>query len=443
MSVRRSYSAGSISATTRAVRYGPALVVGLLAVTLGLVFGTGPTTASAATLTPCSEAPPTGPIVEMDGEGTLAPTKATRKALRRSGVRQGLIRPASSLTGRPSFPVGSVAYGASSRIGLKGGIKLKRGRRVIQIKGLVATVPAAARKPAVIKARFGGGVRPLFQVKGGKRVRSVGTGELTAKKGTARLTAAAARVLNRKLGLKRKKKLKAKTSFGRFDLYSSYVVTEVEDPKGESPVPAPVKTQPAGSHPVVGATTIKWHVRDSWIDYVNTGAGTSVADGATADPPSGSKNLVYSFNFPFASGWTVPAAGGTSENTLIKGNGTIGFRFCEHTINFTVSDPEIELEGDEVSRLIFRVNGSDGTPFPDTRAVMVKLMPGNAAQRTEEDNGDGTTTVRFEKIPGFVPAEATGIFAGFYQPYDPGFASMNPRPDRFGFLDLTYTYRPD
>ena len=412
---------------------GSALIAGL-AFACAFVALASPATAGAAELAPCAAPPPTGPIVETDGEGTLTTARATRKALRRSGVRQGLVRPASAALGRPTFPVGSVAYAATSRIGLKGGIRLKRGRRSVAAGKLTVAVPTAARKALVLKARLGGAIRPLFRVKGGKRKLNLEGGELTAR-GTARLTPAAARVINRKLGLKRKRKLRAGLSFGRFDLYSSHIVTDVDDPVAEVPEEPPVKERPEGAATVLGATTIKWHVRDSWIDYVATGEGTSVSGGASADPPSGSKHLSYSFNFPFASGWSADAG------SLIKGSGTVGFRFCEHTINFTVSDPEIELGDDATSRIIFRVNGTDGTAFPDRRAIMVKLMPGRAAGHTETDNGDGTRTIAYDRIPGYIPAEGTGLFAGFYPSYDPSFGGGDQasRPDRFGYLSLTYT----
>lgn len=94
---------------------------------------------------------------------------------------------------------------------------------------------------------------------------------------------------------------------------------------------------------------------------------------------------------------------------MVKATGLVGFRYCDNTINFTVADPEIELDGDDNSRLIFRVNGTDGTAFPDQRAVMVKLLPGQAESRLVVNNGNGTTTVSYVKIPGlFLPTGGPG-----------------------------------
>ena len=103
-----------------------------------------------------------------------------------------------------------------------------------------------------------------------------------------------------------------------------------------------------------------------------------------------------------------------------------------------ISWPDFQGE-DRIDRL--DVNRADGTAFPDRRAIMVKLMPGRAAGHTEIDNGDGTKTIAYDRIPGYIPAEGTGLFAGFYPSYDPSFdgGDQASRPDRFGHLSLTYT----
>lgn len=417
---------------------GPALFgVGLVAVLVAVLVGFGAGPAAAAPLQPC-QAKPTGPVVEKEGEFTLAPKRSTRRAWKRSRVRQKLIRPANRFTGRPTFPVKRVRYSRTAKLRFKGGLKIVRKRRAVKIRKLrVLTAPG---KPALLRGKAGKRTINFLRVKGGKRKFKRKTGELI-RFGNARLTRAGAKLLNDRLRTGRKR-LRAGMVWGYMNLYTLYRVIENDDPASEVPPEPPVKSEPAGTRSLTSAS-IEWYVRDSFIEYIATGQGTRAEDGAVAGPPSGPGNLVYSYNFPFASGWTVPESGGTPENALVKGNGTVGFRYCQNTVNFTASDPEIELDGDENSRLIFRVNGTDGTPFPDQRAVMVKLIPGRAESRSEVDNGDGTTTVTYTKIPGFVPAEGTGIFANFYDPFNPDFEGQDPRPDRFGFLTVTYTYSTD
>ncbi|MCB0858121.1 MAG: HtaA domain-containing protein [Solirubrobacterales bacterium] len=398
-----------------------------------------PPGAGAATLEPCESTNPTGPIITLEGDLTLEPRQATRRALRLSGVRQVLVKPANGFTGRPVFPVGKVRYGKSPRISLKGGITLVRKKRRAPLRSLhVLSKPG---KPAYLRARAGGRTITFLVVKGGKRKFVARKGQLS-RIGAARLTAAGARYMNKRLRPARK--LRAGTYWGTFNLFSIYKVTPVEDPTGEPPPVPPAKEKPAEAMDIAAEATIKWYVRDSFIDYVAAGDGTRVEDGATADPPEGQSGLSYSFNFPFTSGWAVPAQNLESQKALIKGSGLVGFRYCDNTINFTASDPEIEIDGDADSRIIFHVNGTDGTAYPDQRAVMVKLIPSQAVSKQVDDDEDtNLTTVTYERIPGFVPAEGTGIFADIYPAFSPDYDGLNPRPDRFGFISLTYTYPTD
>ncbi len=420
--MRHQASYSAVESPTRATLHGFALFAVLLAVLAG--FGPGSGQASAATLSPCETTNPTGPTIDLEGQLELTPVKATRKTWKRSGIRQKLIRPTSNLTGRPSYPVSKVAYGATARVDLKGGSKLIRKRRSVAIRKLV--VRSAAGKPARVRASIGGKKVNFLVIRGGKRVFDPESGELS-RVGKARLTARAAKLLNKRLRLSKRKKLRAGAVWGHFNLYSLYKVTQAEDPTVEAPPVPPVKVEPSGAQAVTGAATIKWYVRDKFIDYIAQGRGTTrVEHGATADLPSGPNHLVYSFNFPFASGWTV--SDGPAE-TLVKGSGLVGFRFCKHGINFTVSNPEIEIGDNTNSRLIFEVTGTNNTLLASQRAVVANLLPEDAASRTSTDNGDGTTTVSYEKIPSLVPAEGAGLFADFYFPNDP-----------FGYFSLTYTY---
>jgi len=409
---------------TRMALSGFVLVGVLMAGLIGV--GAAPAPAGAATLEPCEATQPSGPTIDLEGQLDLTPVKATRKAWRRSGIRQKLVKPANNLTGRPSYPIKSVKYGGAARVDLKGGSRLTHKRRSIAVRGL--SVVSAAGKPARLRAKVGGRQIPFLVVRGGKREFRSESGELS-RVGRARLTAKAAKLINRRLRLGKRQRLRPRMLWGYFNLYALYTVIETEDPTVDVPPVPPVKTEPVAAKPITSAATIKWFVRDSFINYVASGAGTRVAGGATADPPSGSNNLAYSFNFPFASGWTEPEALDSPENTLVKGTGTVGFAYCEHGINFIVSTPEIEIGDDTNSRLIFEVTGTDNAEIATQRAVVTKLLPSQAQSHTVTDNGDGTTTVHYKKIPGLIPEAAKGIFAGFYQP-----------GDSFGALSLTYTY---
>jgi hypothetical protein len=268
---------------------------------------------------------------------------------------------------------------------------------------------------------------PIFAIPRSRLYVDRADGVLRLNPSPARLTRKGSKALRSGPGMKRTAALAPGRVWGTFSTFA-FRNKKVEDPVAETPVPPPVLERPGGAVDIVSAS-IKWRVRESFIRYVNVGTGTSVADGASADPPEdigGAGPLAYSFNFPFTSGWAVPAG-----DTAIYGSGTVGFRYCSNTINFTVSDPEVELRPSGVSRLIFRVNGTDGTAFPNTRAVMVDLLPGPATV-------DGNTTT-YSNIPAYVPQEATGIFADFYPPYPGDPNAPNADLSRFGSVTLSYT----
>ncbi|MDQ2700845.1 MAG: HtaA domain-containing protein [Actinomycetota bacterium] len=405
-------SVGNSPVTARKVPFGLVLVVaGVLAV---LSLWIAPVPADAAELVPCGVVPPKGPVVEIDGEATIVAGKVL-KTVKRKGVRARLIKPANNLTGWPAYPVKTVNYGKRvSRIGLGGGFRLRKGKRQLQFRGLKVVIRGGGK--AFVNARFGGGLKRLFIVKKGRVVRNAETGELNLIRGNATLSAPAAKLIRKRFGLKRVKTIRKERSWGRLDLYSLYRVTlPPTNPEGEAPAEPPVLIKPAGADNVTSAT-INWRVRDSFIRYVNSGSGANAIDGAIPGTPEGSPPLVYNFTFPFTSGWV------DETSSLIKGSGGVTFRFCRHTINFMVQDPEVELNGDS-SRLIFRVKGTDGSAYPDSRAVTVDLKL-SGAQKVETV---GKTTT-YTGIPGFVPTGSTGLFADIYAP-----------GDEFGHLDLTVT----
>jgi hypothetical protein len=399
--------------------------VAALAGPLVLAFAVLAGSAQASSLAPCPKPPPPP---AFEGEGTLVTSASTKKLLNASAVSQRVLRPGNAFTGRPTFPLGSAGISqAASGVTLEGGVRLmRRGTgRSVDIRSMKLVVRRG--EPLRVVAKVSGRRLNLFTVGRARLSVNAATGVLKLNPSRVRLTRSASGAIRTGLGLRRAPALVAGRSWGKFSVFA-FRNEKVQDPEAETPVPPPVLERPPGASDIVSAS-IKWRVRESFIRYVNVGTGTSVADGATADPPEdmgGAGPLVYSFNFPFASGWAVPGG-----DAAVYGSGTVGFRYCTNTINFTVSDPEVELTPSGVSRLIFRVNGTDGTAFPDTRAVMVDLLPGSPLV-------DGNTTT-YSNIPAYVPQEATGIFANFYPPYPGDPNAPNADLSRFGSVTLSYT----
>ena len=400
------------------------LVLGLLAV---VATGPGAPVASASTLEPCPKPPP---APRFDGEGTLAPAGTTKRILRRYGLRQRLISPANSFTGRPTYPLSNAGLsGSRATVLLGGGFRIGSGRGPeIRISGLRLVVRDGMR-PAVTAKVAGRQIR-LFRVSGAKLELDRKAGVLNLRRGQARLSSKAEGRISSRLGIGAKGGISAGDKWGRISVFAARN-QKSDDPEAEAPVEPPFLERAPGAIDITSAT-IKWRVRESFIRYVAVGSGTSVADGATADPPEeigGTAPLTYSFNFEFSQGWTATGPG----PTLIQGGGRVGFRYCRNTINFTVAEPEIELNGDSDSRLVFRVDGTDGTAFPNSRAVMVQLLPGLVTPTTE---GETTT---WTDIPGYIPQTATGIFADFYPPFPGDVEAPGAGLSRFGSLTVSYT----
>jgi hypothetical protein len=195
--------------------------------------------------------------------------------------------------------------------------------------------------------------------------------------------------------------------------------TPATTPIGDEP---PVLARPATAIDVAGAT-ITWHVRDSFIQYINAGEGTTPSDGATGDPPAQEPGsdalLVYQFHFPFAAGWYDPPSGTAGLNYA----GTVNFSYRAHGIDLDAKNPEVELTGNS-SRAIFRFSGSGGTDKGDKRAVLVDLHPSGPTTTSPDGR-----TFTYERVPATIPAGSdTSVFAGFYQPGDP-----------FGWMSVSFT----
>lgn len=389
--------------------------------------GPGLNSASASNLEPCPKLPP---APRFEGEGTLALAGELRKAFRKHGVRQRLISPANSFTGRPTYPLKNAGLsGARATVLLRGGFRLGSGNgRKVRISNLRLVVKKGAGR--VVTAKVARNRMRLFRIQNAKLKLKVKSGVLNLRRGVARLSPKASRKIRGRLGLGGEESLSPGSRWGRISVFAARN-RKVEDPEAETPIEPPFLDRPPGATDITSAS-IKWRVRESFIRYVAVGAGTSVAAGATADPSEqigGTAPLTYAFNFQFSDGWSAAGPGPTA----VHGSGKVGFRYCTNTINFTVADPEIELNGDSDSRLIFRVDGTDGTAFPDSRAVMVQLSPSQVTPTTE---GDTTT---WTGIPGYIPQAATGIFADFYPPFPGSVDAPGAELSRFGSLTVSYT----
>jgi len=376
-----------------------------------------PLLAVAATCAIAGAAPATSAAVTGSGtvKLTVGGNGATAKSFAAAGVKTSAIAPAKKRGKRVTLPVRAITVGKSATIALRGGIGFKAGQRALELKSVSAKVTATK---VTVSARAGGRAVPIFAAKFAKGKAKLDRGAATAKLAgaTLDLTPKGAKLLRAKLAVGDIKAgplgqlgvdAKSKSAGGGPTKPGGGGPGGSDVPKaGPIVPPSPPPVRPATAVDVTSAS-LTWKPRRSWIDYINTGEGTSVFDSAVngpAEPPSG---LVYSFlGFPLAGGsWYDPATGAATINF----QGGVGFRYSGHGINFSAASPEIEI-APSASRAIFTFNGTQSTPYDNQRGVLVDLHPA-AIQKPP------TGTVTYTDIPATVPEDSgASVFAGFYPP---------------------------
>ncbi|HTT93563.1 MAG TPA: HtaA domain-containing protein [Solirubrobacterales bacterium] len=214
-------------------------------------------------------------------------------------------------------------------------------------------------------------------------------------------------------------------------------------PGSGGPSGAPASTPIEGEPPLlarpatavtVGAVTLSWMPRDSWVRYVSSGVGANdgVVPGGGATgvaatsspcpdrPSSSTASLNYTVNFPAKESWYDPLSGEAG----IYGGGSVAFRYVAHTINLTAAEPEIEING-AASRAIFRFSGSGGTPYPNQRVALETL---ETAGRPTVSGGGKTLT--YNLMRGKLTEDGEKVFAGFY---------TAPGDNEFGCVSASFT----
>ena len=375
------------------------------------------------------------------GTTTIAPKGKAVESLRSQGVKIGTFGPARARRGRLVLPVDGGLVGSAATLNQNGGLRLtRRGagkRRRVDLKRLQLRL---GRKSEIVgfvgTSRF-----TVFSVKAPRSKLSLGAanGSASLKGGSVSLTRRAGKAIKRKLKLRR-------IPVGAFGALSVDALVGPGNgpgggvPGGAGPGGAPPVSGPVGDEPpllarpatAVNATgaQITWHVKPSWIRYINSEQGTTPSGGATGDPPTNAPQcgdpsdpvvepLVYSFHFPFAQGWFDPP----TKTAGVYFGGAVNFSYHSHGIDLDTKDPEIEINGAS-SRAIFRFDGRRGTTPGNKRAVLVDLNTA-AAPPVE-----GPNTVSYDRIPATIPQGGSqSIFAGFYAP-----------GDRFGCLSVSFTH---
>lgn len=158
------------------------------------------------------------------------------------------------------------------------------------------------------------------------------------------------------------------------------------------------------------AASITWHPRESFIQYINSGEGTSTCNGATSDAPSVRPGtpvpLAYDFHYVFKDGWYDPI----SRTGRVTFTGAVYFNYAGHGIRLGAVNPEIEIDGN-ASRGVFTTTNAGETT---KRGVLENLDPAHAASTSTL-----SSPYTYTQVPGSIPAGAgDSTFAGFYSAGD-------------------------
>jgi hypothetical protein len=380
---------------------------------------------SALALTIALAASASAGAAEPVGSGSLTVAKSKWEKLGQRGIELAGSGDAESSGRRTRLDIsGGAIEETRATLSFGGALRFSAGkgrdRRTLKLTGLRAEL----------------GSRSSFSAKLGKKRRVVfdlepkaGAATIDRARGAAQLRRArlvwrpgAAAAIGRRLGAQL-----PKGPLGSFAVTAATVFTD--GPPQAGPISSdepPLLTRPASAVSVTSAT-LAWHVRDSWIRYVNTQEPPQTLEGATAEAPIAENShpcpnspagtnptLAYSYDFPFANGWYDAVSGSAA---LYYGGG-VRFSFPSHGIDVTARNPEIEING-TASRAIFRLRGGGQTPYPDKRAALLSL-PASTPLAGPPNSFDFPAPLR-----GTLTADGQKVFAGFYPPPNDGFGCFS------------------
>ncbi|HET6999403.1 MAG TPA: HtaA domain-containing protein [Solirubrobacterales bacterium] len=364
-------------------------------------------------------------VADPVGSGTLVVGAGKWRALEQRGIGLVGTGAADSEGRRTRLQVsgGTIATG-SARLSAGGALRLSAGegrsRRAVKLTALrvdlgpISTLSAKAgkKRQVLFDLRASTGGPQIDPARGAAQLRGA---DLVWRAGTAK-------ALSKRLGVK-----VPRGKFGSFEIAVATVLADNPPQSGPISDEPPLLARPASAVNITTAT-LAWHVRDSWIRYLNTQEAPQVFDGATAQAPIQENNhpcpnspsgtnptLVYSYDYPFANGWYDPA----SRTAALYYGGGVRFSFPSHGIDVAARNPEIEINGG-ASRAIFRLRGAAQTPYPDKRAALLSL-PTSAPEPLGPPNTFGFAA----PLRGTLTSDGQAVFAGFYPPPNDGFGCFS------------------
>jgi Tol biopolymer transport system component len=348
-------------------------------------------------------------------------------------LRVGAIAPAWRGRGATTLPVAALELRRPAQLKLRGGLRLKAGRRSVVLREPRATVGPSR---FALSARLAGKRRIFLVTAGPARRLTVerAAGELRLRRISVALTPGGARALRTALGLERL----AAGSFGNVALDAKLLKAKPKPPQPAGPKPAgpaaPVDP-PAGPDPYafcpigtgsgpgapggqpaspvaaptlsapqpIGSGSLDWGFKASFRAYVSGGNGTpplSGLGGATIGPDG-------AFDFPVAGG---QLEAGQTPRAVVNGDGAAVFCYPAHFFRIAMLDPTVTVDGGQ-SRLTADIDSNlYGAEYGPWRTDVATL---DVSAVEPEYSNDGQT-VTWPAVPASLTADGAAAFGGLY-----------------------------
>lgn len=324
------------------------------------------------------------PALAASGVTTISFGGSGLKSLKSQQVKLSAGKPAELKGSKLTLPNTDGLVGESATVLQGGTLKFKRGKRSTKISGI--RLSFGGTSPARVYGRLGGKQITLFTInaKAGSVAvnRVVGAARLTG--GTIMMSKSAAKTIRKKLKLLRA----PKTRFGSVStdmlLGANAAVAGTDTRRVGCQA---VLTRPGTAVDIISAT-INWHVKESWVNYLES----SATGGAFAIAPAAGGH--YDFQMTSATGWYDPISGQASVSTA----GGVNFKYPEHGIDIATTNLRAEIDG-VCSRATVEYQGQ--------RLGIVDLGSGTAGGSGSTHTFSANSTLSGEAAP---------IFLGFYEP---------------------------
>jgi hypothetical protein len=309
---------------------------------------------------------------------------------------------------------------ASAELVNPGALKLTAGSGRSKARVKLTAMRIELGPKSWLSARIGKKRRPIFKLERGTLATNGASGAAKLEGARVSWQPATLRTLRKRLGAH----LPGGT-LGSLSVTAATLLAETPQ-SGPISVASPLLPRPATAVDVTAAT-LAWHVRDSWIRYLNTEQAPQPLDGAVPEaaipesqhpcpdrPAETNPTLVYSYDFPFANGWYDPPSG----TAALYYRGGVRFSYPGHGIEIVARSPEIEING-AASQAIFNLYGGGQTAYPEQRASLLRLTPGAPMQSPPGTFGFPGP------LRGTLTADGQRVFAGFYPPPNDGFGCVS------------------